>query len=95
MSALRKLEPVKDTVLYRGFIKNSGIYTKTIDYTKLKKDDVVIWDNFTSTSTKERTAESFIQKDKGGYILEIHGNYCGYNIKDFSMFIEEGIYSYT
>ena len=98
LSALRKLEPVKNTVLYRGFIKDikdthfrmGPAHKNDIDYTKLKKDDVVIWDNFASTSTKERTAESFISGNRG-FLFEIHGNYCGYNIKDFSQYSEEGI----
>ena len=83
LSALRKLPQYKESeVLYRGINGENISSNYVIGGTKT-------WPAFTSTYPDEDSALDFLSGDSQ-ILFEIHGDFCGYNIQDFSIFHEEG-----
>ena len=81
LSALRKLPRYNENkILYRAINANIAGY---------KVGDTKTWPAFTSTCIDEDSTMDFLTGDSQ-VIFEIHGDFCGYNIEDFSIFHEEG-----
>ena len=87
LSGLRKLKRYKDSCLYRGI---DGRWLKSAQ-NSYKKGDVLVFTSFTSTSTEEKVALSFITKDnvKIPILYEMHGEFQGYLIQYLSDFEKE------
>ena len=82
LSALRKLPQYKGTELYRGINGENISSSYVIGETRT-------WPAFTSAYPDEDSALDFLSGENK-ILFEIHGDFCGYNIQDFSIFHEEG-----
>ena len=93
LKALRKLEPIPTstptggrTVLYRGI---DGRRVR-FDEKHYKVGNRLSWPAFTSTTLCEDVVYSqFLVRVAQPVIFEIHGDFVGYNIRQFSCFVDE------
>ena len=89
LRALRKLPRTKPQTLYRGIMRDKHEY---------KVGEEIEWKGFTSTSTNMRATQIFLRNRETrkveGTLFEIR-NAWGYDIHDFSGYIEEGTHKNT
>lgn len=87
LSALRKLPPVRNKILYRGV--RVGVDTKR----NYKVNSTILWTALSSTSPDMNVTKSFLTsldtKQKASSTLFIINNGWGYNIQPFSLYPNE------
>lgn len=88
LKALRKLKPYKanGTTLYRGI---EGKFLK-FDDEHYKVGNTMTWPAFTSTTKNDKVIYTeFLKRTTQPVIFEIHGDFVGYDIEQFSNFTNE------
>lgn len=87
LKALRKLNPIKTegVTLYRGI---DGSFLNFDE--NYKEGKILSWPAFTSTSLSvDIVYDKFLKRAAQPVIFEIHGNFIGYDISQFSFFTKE------